>query len=116
MDDRATDAHLISEFEGLIDRFTIIDGGREVVTLDADAARERYQRIYARFATEPAHLDLPGARVLRRGAREIEIVADGNSSSIVDRLRAVSPETLTSEALPLEEIFISALQPSESMV
>ena len=46
--------HLISEFEGLIDEFTIIDGGREVLTLDADAARERYKKIYARFAAEPA--------------------------------------------------------------
>ena len=46
--------HLISEFEGLIDRFTIIDHGRDVLTLDADTARERYQKIYARFAGEPA--------------------------------------------------------------
>src|SRR3954466_11929302 len=37
--------HLISEFEGLIDTFTIIDGGREVLTLDADTARERYQKV-----------------------------------------------------------------------
>ena len=42
--------HLISEFEGLIDEFTIIDRGRDVLTLDADAARERYQKIHARFA------------------------------------------------------------------
>ena len=35
--------HLISEFEGLIDEFTIIDRGREVLTLDADAARARHE-------------------------------------------------------------------------
>ena len=46
--------HLISEFEGLIDEFTIIERGRDVLTLEADAARERYQKIYARFAVEPA--------------------------------------------------------------
>jgi len=34
--------HLISEFEGLIDEFTIIDNGREVLTLEADAARGRF--------------------------------------------------------------------------
>jgi ABC-2 type transport system ATP-binding protein len=34
--------HLISEFEGLVDEFTIIDAGREVLTLGADEARERY--------------------------------------------------------------------------
>jgi ABC-type multidrug transport system ATPase subunit len=43
--------HMIAEFEGLIDEFTIIDQGREVLTLDADAARERYQKVYARFAS-----------------------------------------------------------------
>ena len=43
--------HLISEFEGLIDRFTIIDDGRDILTLDADEARHRYQKIYS--AREP---------------------------------------------------------------
>ena len=36
--------HLISEFEGLIDEFTIIDKGREVLTLGADAARGRFEK------------------------------------------------------------------------
>ena len=58
--------HLISEFEGLIDEFTIIERGRNVLTLEADAARERYQKIYARFATEPRTSNLAGTRVLRR--------------------------------------------------
>jgi ABC-2 type transport system ATP-binding protein len=35
--------HLISEFEGLIDEFTIMDRGRSVLTLEADLARERYK-------------------------------------------------------------------------
>ena len=34
--------HLISEFEGLIDEFTIIDNGRAVLTLEADVAHEKY--------------------------------------------------------------------------
>ena len=46
--------HLIAEFEGLIDEFTIIEHGRDVLTLDADTARERYQKVYARFATGSA--------------------------------------------------------------
>ena len=36
--------HLISEFEGLIDEFTIIDDGREVLTLEADAARGKFEK------------------------------------------------------------------------
>src|SRR6266511_600557 len=50
--------HLITEFEGLIDEFTIIEGGREVLTLESDTARQRYQKIYARFPKEPVLLNL----------------------------------------------------------
>jgi ABC-2 type transport system ATP-binding protein len=108
--------HLISEFEGLIDEFTIIDRGRDVLTLDADAARQRYQKIYARFPGDPGALDLRGMRVLRQHGRELEIVANGDSAALLDRLRAHSPETLTTEALTLEEIFVSTLQQQEAVV
>ena len=103
--------HLIGEFEGLIDQFTIIEGGRDVLTLDADAARDRYQRIYARFLDDPGAIDLHGAHWLRRTGREVEVVVDGNAADVMARLKARSPETLTSEALTLEEIFVAALQP-----
>ncbi|HUR20136.1 MAG TPA: ABC transporter ATP-binding protein [Vicinamibacterales bacterium] len=101
--------HLISEFEGLIDEFTIIDQGREVLTLNADAARERYQKIYARFAAPPVGLDLAGVRVLRRAGREIEMVVNGNSAEVMARLTSSSPERLDTESLSLEEIFVTTL-------
>jgi ABC-2 type transport system ATP-binding protein len=107
--------HLISEFEGLIDRFTIIEQGRDVLTLDADAARQRYQKIYARFAAPPVGLDLSGARVLKGGGRDLEIVVNGNAADVMNRLRARSPETLTTESLTLEEIFVTTLQPQGAM-
>ena len=103
--------HLISEFEGLIDEFTIIERGRAVLTMGADAARERYQKIYARFATEPTGLDLGGAQLLKQRGREIEIVVNGNSADVLARLEARSPESITTEALTLEEIFVATLQP-----
>ena len=106
--------HLISELEGLIDEFTIIDRGRDVLTLDADTARQRYQKIYVRFATEPSDLDLTGAKVLRRAGREIEAIVNGSSREVLERLQARSPEALTSEALTLEEIFVTTLQPGEA--
>jgi ABC-2 type transport system ATP-binding protein len=102
--------HLISEFEGLIDEFTIIDAGRDMLTLEADRARERYQKIQVRFTADPGTLDLPGVRVLRRRGREIEIIGNGDSADVVERLRSHSPETITTEALTLEEIFVSTLQ------
>jgi ABC-2 type transport system ATP-binding protein len=104
--------HLISEFEGLIDEFTIIDRGREVLTLDADGARDRYQKVHARFAGAPPALDLGPARVLRRDGREIEVLAIGNSLEVVDRLRAGSPQSISTEALTLEEIFVATLEPA----
>src|SRR5579864_779172 len=45
--------HLIGEFEGLIDEFTIIEKGRELLTMQAESARDRYQKIRASFAEEP---------------------------------------------------------------
>lgn len=107
--------HLISEFEGLIDEFTIIDRGREVLTLEADAARERYQKIQVRFATDPGPLDFPQARTIRRQGRTLEIAVNGNASRIYDELRARAPEALTIESLTLEEIFVSTLQPQPGL-
>lgn len=102
--------HLISEFEGLIDEFTIIENGRSVLTMTADVARERYQKIHARFANEPSTSELGDARVVRRRGRELELIVNGDASGVIDRLRARSPETLSAEALSLEEIFVATLQ------
>ena len=104
--------HLISEFEGLIDEFTIIDGGRELLSLQADEARGRYQKIQARFAGEVGEVGLGAAWQVRRDGRDIEVVADGNSAEIIEQLRARSPEMLRAEALTLEEIFVATVQAS----
>src|SRR5216684_2316509 len=48
--------HLITEFEGLIDEFTIVDHGCPVLTLDSDQARERYQKIRARLRNRRRNL------------------------------------------------------------
>ena len=107
--------HLISEFEGLIDQFTIIERGRDVLTLDADDARHRYQKIYVRFMEDPGVLDLTGVQVRRRQGREIEIVVNGNAAEVMARMKARSPETITTEALTLEEIFVTALEPNRAV-
>ena len=78
--------HLISEFEGLIDEFTIIEQGRDLLTMEADAARNRFQKIHARFSEIP-HLDLPGALNVKQSGREIEILADGNSEQILGKIK-----------------------------
>ena len=108
--------HLISEFEGLIDEFTIIERGRAVLTLDADAARERFQKIHARFSSAPARVELAGARVLRVQGRNVELmVADGTTEAVLDRLRVHAVEAVETEALTLEEIFVSTLKPQDQL-
>lgn len=102
--------HLISEFEGLIDEFTIIDQGREVLRMEADAARDRYRRIRATFSAAAPELKYPGILKSRREGREIEVIANETADAIVAQIKALAPENLTVESLTLEEIFMAALQ------
>ena len=102
--------HLITEFEGLIDEFTIVDAGRAVLTLDSDDARHRYQRIRARYVQTAPEVDLKDAVRVRRNGREIEVIANGAAPAIEQRLRELKPEHMSSEALSLEEVFVATLQ------
>jgi ABC-2 type transport system ATP-binding protein len=102
--------HLISEFEGLIDEFTIVDGGRAVLTLNSDNARERYQRIRVRYKLSVPEVDLKDALRVRRHGREMEVIADGATRAIAERLRQQNPEDISVEALTLEEIFVATLK------
>jgi ABC-2 type transport system ATP-binding protein len=100
--------HLISEFEGLIDQFTIIENGHEVLTMEAEQARERFQKIRASFASPPATLDLSGALNVRQTGADFEILANGNRDRLLDRLRAANPQELRCDSLTLEEIFVAS--------
>jgi ABC-2 type transport system ATP-binding protein len=102
--------HLISEFEGLIDEFTIIDQGKAVLTLPSDTARARYQRVHARFASDPPPLELPGVDAVRRNGREVEVLVHEKSEDLLTRLQAYGPEAVESESLSLEEIFVTTLK------
>ena len=99
--------HLISEFEGLIDEFTIIEQGRELLTLEADAARDRFRKINVRFAETPVLPELAGALRIRQTGREVEILANGASDRLMEKLRTLRPEDLQCQALTLEEIFVA---------
>ena len=101
--------HLITEFEGLIDEFTIIDRGQEVLSLESETARERFVRIRARF-TEPAPaLEIPEALTIRRDGREAEVVVNGAHDRVVAQIEALQPEEMAREALSLEEIFLATV-------
>ena len=103
--------HLISEFEGLIDEFTIIEGGRELLTMEADTARDRFKKIRARFAQPPASTNFAGFSGVinaRQNGREVEILANGDSGAILEKLKLLKPEEAQCESLSLEEIFIAS--------
>jgi ABC-2 type transport system ATP-binding protein len=100
--------HLIAEFEGLIDEFTIIAQGRNLLTMEADQARNRFCKIRARFAEAPQGLKLPGAINARQTGREPELIGNGNGKELLETLRAHRPEELRCEALSLEEIFVAS--------
>ena len=102
--------HLITEFEGLIDEFTIMDRGGEALSLGADEARDRYQKIRARFPQSAPAVDFKGALHVRRNGRELELIANGEGQRIIEQLRGMGPEEVTSEGLTLEEVFVAALK------
>lgn len=98
--------HLISEFEGLIDRFTVLEEGRATLTLGADEARAKFRKIRARFAGEAPELPMDGVLCQRRVGRELEVVTNGAWDRVMAAVRERGPEEVTSESLSLEEIFV----------
>jgi len=100
--------HLISEFEGLIDEFTVIEQGRNLLTMNADEARNRFKKISVRFATAPVNFAPVGALQVKQNGRSAEILANGNSESIITELKLQHPEDLRCESLSLEEIFVAS--------
>jgi ABC-2 type transport system ATP-binding protein len=103
--------HLITEFEGLIDRFTILDGGKAVLTADADEARGRYRRLLAQFETEaPERPWMAGAKSFRRHGRTLELVVNGNHDPLLAELQSLGPVSVREESLSLEEIFLNTVR------
>jgi ABC-2 type transport system ATP-binding protein len=100
--------HLITEFEGLIDQFSILDRGRLLLTEAADDARARFKRIRARLPVAPERIELPGALRVQQDGRELEVLANGNSDALLSVLQAYQPEDLRCESLSLEEIFVAS--------
>jgi ABC-type multidrug transport system ATPase subunit len=73
--------HLISEFEGLIDEFTIIEGGRELLTMEADAARDRFKKIRTRLSQQISLTKLPGALNVKQNGREWKFLSTATANN-----------------------------------
>jgi len=98
--------HLISEFEGLIDAFTIIEKGKNLLTLESDVAREKFKKIRLRFPGEPPEIREKEILKITREGSEVEILSSSYSPDLLARLERFSPESLNLENLTLEEIFV----------
>jgi hypothetical protein len=55
-------------------------------------------------------VDLKGALQVRLEGRELELVVNGSGPELLERIRKHNPESLSTESLTLEEIFVAALK------
>jgi ABC-2 type transport system ATP-binding protein len=107
--------HLISEWEGLIDEFTIVEQGRARMSLEADHARARYRRIRLRFAGDPPALATgDGIIKISRDSHSLNVFTDNYNDALMERLRALNPEAIDEDPLSLEEIFVALGQTVEA--
>jgi len=103
--------HLITEFEGLIDRFTIVDQGRNVLTADADTARSEYRRLLAEFEADVPEAEwMRKAPRLKRRGRILELVVGPEADPAAEELLRMRPTRIREEALSLEEIFLNVVR------
>jgi ABC-2 type transport system ATP-binding protein len=101
--------HLISEFEGVVDDFTLVEGGRDVLTLNADDARARYQRIRGWFeARTPETVPVATVRPPRHEGRMVELVVSSAGDEASAWLKSAGAERVEAAAMSLEEIFLVA--------
>jgi ABC-2 type transport system ATP-binding protein len=102
--------HLITEFEGVVDDFTLVDAGRDVLTLEADAARASYRRIRGWFEGD-APTSAPVITTLKPPTREgrmLELLVDREADAARAWLTSVGAQRVEADALSLEEIFLVA--------
>ena len=82
------------------------------MVMQADAARQHFQRVRARFQADAPAIALAGAHEVQRRGREVELVVAGDTEPLLRTLRTHRPEDVQVEALTLEEILMTCLRRS----
>jgi ABC-2 type transport system ATP-binding protein len=101
--------HLISEFEGIVDSFTVLAHGRAVLSADADEARQRFCRLRAWFdVTPPLEVPVTTVQPLKRDGRYLELVVDQRREEARAWLQQAGANRVETQALTLEDIFVCA--------
>jgi ABC-2 type transport system ATP-binding protein len=103
-------SHLIGDVERIADRVAVLDRGRLALEGGLEEMKARTARLTAVFADVAAvPEEIPGALDVRVEGRVLVVVsceAEGAEAAI----RALSPERLERESLPLEEILVAQLR------
>ena len=100
--------HLIQEFEGIVDEFSVLANGRLALSMNADAARERFGRLRAWFdADAPAELPFKAFQPPRRTGRTLEVLVDGGVEAARLALAGLGATRVEASALTLEDIFFA---------
>ena len=101
--------HLISEFEGVVDAFTVMSHGRAVLTTEADEARARFCRLRAWFEGDaPDTVPMKTVRPLKREGRMLEFVVESEGEAAHGWLTQAGAARVDVSALTLEDIFLLA--------
>lgn len=102
--------HLIQEFEGVVDEFSVLAHGRIALSLGADEARRRFGRVRAWFENDiPATLPVKALGTPKRLGRSVEVLIDGQLEleEAGRALTQVGATRLETSALSLEDIFMA---------
>lgn len=103
--------HLISEFEGLIDAFTIIEQGRELLTMEIEKAQSEFKRLRCLFAEAPVKtFEHDSVLECSLDGRQAELILRGDETAARQWAESQSPESVRMDALPLEEIFLATVK------
>lgn len=98
--------HMLQEFEGLIDEFTMLNEGCTCLSLHAEDARQQFRKIRMRFSDDPQPIEDASIHQLNQLGREVEFVTSNYTEEFCERLQAMSPEMYHEDYLSLEDIFI----------
>ena len=101
--------HLISEFEGVVDGFTVLSGGKVTLTSDSDGARSRFRRLRAWFEQPaPERVPVKTVKPPRIDGRYLELIVYEGVDDARAWLSTQGAQRVETDALSLEDIFLLA--------
>jgi ABC-2 type transport system ATP-binding protein len=103
-------SHLIGDVERIADHIAVLDRGRLALEGGLEEMKARTARLTAVFAdTAAVPQTVPGALDVRVEGRVL-VVVSADAAAAESAIRALGPERLEREALPLEEILVAQLR------